>query len=214
MSKVITAATVVSYSLIASKSDAVLDSTISQWINATLDALAASGVARDKSGGEAARRKVRSLLVEACLASERVWNEEHACERRMLVKVRKELTEQSKKSPMTVIEAVLGPSRKSSWYAYLSGVSRAYVAGTAWTKSSHRGEATTTSADKAATPTEVTDTTASVKTDKKSRTVTVRTGAKCAVAVEDVETIISALVLDPGRVALALAYVKAQGWIK
>jgi len=209
--QVIDAATIVALSLSASKADATLAASTAAWINATLDALRASGVASDKAGGTAARLKVRTELVEACMASATYWDESAGAARPMTIKGRRALD--PKVHPMGVIEAVLGPTRAGTWRSYLSGVSRAYQAGAAWSPRAHIGARPAASPDTATGQRELGEASVRVTADSKSRTVTFQAGAKASVAIADVRTIVSAIAADPGRVALALAYVKAQGWI-
>lgn len=223
MSKqVINASTIVSLSLSASKADATLTMNTAAWINAVLDALRASGVAADKSGGAAARLKVRTGLVEACMASATYWDESAGAARPMTAKGRKALVDLDPRiNPMGVIESVLGPARANTWRSYLSGVSRAYQEGVAWSPRSHiksywisaNGGGATASPDDATGKGSLGEAAVRVTADRKARTVTFTAGVKAAVNADDVQKIIAAITADPGRMALALAYIKAQGWI-
>lgn len=209
--QVIDASTIVSLSLSASKADATLTASTAVWVNSILDALRASGVAPDKSGGTAARLKIRTGLVEACMASATYWDESAGAARPMTAKGRKALD--PKVHPMGVIESVLGPTRAGTWRSYLSGVSKAYQAGAAWSPRSHIGMRPPASPDNAAGQRELGESSVRVTSDAKARTVTFQAGAKASVAVDDVQKIVAAVAADPGRVALALAYVRAQGWL-
>jgi hypothetical protein len=208
----VTAGMVVSHSIGVQKATAVLSAVTRQWINWTLDGMAESGIARDKSGAEAVRVKIRSLLVDACLASEVHWVDEKEASMRMTAKVRKDLVETAKSKPMDVIGAVLGGARRASWSQYLSGVARAYRTGEAWTTQSHHTPAEEVAADSASSAKALDDATVKVSADKKARTVTFSAGAKSAVNADDVQSIITAITSDPGRMALALAWIKSHGW--
>jgi len=209
--QVIDATTIVSLSLASAKADATLAANTAVWINATLDAMRVSGVAADKSGGTAARLKVRTGLVEACMASTTYWDEGVGAARPMNAKGRAALD--PKVNPMGVIEAVLGPTRAGTWRSYLSGVSRAYQSGAAWSPRSHIAARPASSPDNTTGQQTLGEASVRVTADAKARTVTFEAGAKAAVAVADVEKIVAAITADPGRVTFTLAYVKAQGWI-
>jgi hypothetical protein len=199
-----TASTIVTLSLAADRADRVLIQSTTAWVNMELDALSAT-VARDKSGGQVARKTILSALVAACIEQGSKPVKDGG-----LGRAGRGLKD---KKPAEVIEIVLGASRLATWRAYLSGVARAYETGARWTTQSHTVKPAAEPADKATSPQAVADTTVTVKADRKARTVQFQAGAKSAVNPDDVQTVLTAITSDPGRMALALAYVKAQGWV-
>jgi hypothetical protein len=198
-----TAALIVDMTITADKSAGALTSATCQWVNFELDTLA-SKVARDASGAKVARKHIQSALVAAC-----VERGSKPVAQGGLGRAGKGL---GKMKDAEVIEAVLGASRLASWRAYLSGVARAYESGAAWNTQSHHTPAEKVSADKAASPKALDDATVKVSADRKARTVTFSAGTKAAINADDVQSIIAAITADPGRMALALAWIKSHGW--
>lgn len=200
----VTASTIVNLSFIADAGEQALTSATVQWVNGELDLLATK-VARDKSGGQVARKHVRAALAAAC--------REHA----VTPKKQKGLGLRPKglegKNDMQLIEMVLGKSRCASWWSYLSGVARAFEAGVAWTTQSHHTPTERASPASAGSASALADAAVSVRADRKARTVTFAAGAKSAVNADDVRTIIAAITADPARMALTLAYIKSHGWL-
>ena len=197
-----TAALIVDMTISTDKAAGALTSATVQWVNFELDTLA-SKVARDASGAKVARKHIQAALVAAC-----VERGIRPVAQGGLGRAGKGL---GKKKDAEVIEAVLGASRLASWRAYLSGVARAFEAGTPWNTQSHH---TAEKADpaKAASPKALDDATVTVKANKQARTVTFAAGSKAAVNPDDVQSVIAAITADPGRMALALAWVKSHGW--
>lgn len=198
-----TAALIVDMTITADKADKALSSATVQWVNFELDTLAKS-VARDASGAKVARKRIQSALVAAC-----VERGSKPVAQGGLGRAGKGL---AKMKDAEIIEAVLGASRLASWRAYLSGVARAFESGAAWNTQSHHTPTEKVSADSAASAKALDDATVSVKADKKARTVTFAAGSKSAVNADDVQAVIAAITADPGRMALALAWVKSHGW--
>lgn len=198
-----TASLIVDMTITADKASGALTSATTQWVNYELDTLAKT-VARDASGAKVARKHVQTALVAAC-----VERGSKPVAQGGLGRAGKGL---DKKKDAEVIEAVLGASRLASWRAYLSGVARAFEAGTPWNTQSHHTPTAKADPAKAASPKALDDATVKVATDRKARTVTFSAGAKAAVSAEDVQSVISAITADPGRMALALAWVKSHGW--
>ena len=198
-----TAALIVDMTITADKADKALSSATVQWVNFELDTLAKT-VARDASGAKVARKHIQSALVAAC-----VERGSKPVAQGGLGRAGKGLAE---KQDAEVIEAVLGASRLASWRAYLSGVARAYESGVAWNTQSHHTPAEKVSASTATSAKALDDAAVKVASDKKARTVTFSAGAKSAVNADDVQSIITAITADPGRMALALAWIKSHGW--
>jgi hypothetical protein len=198
-----TAALIVDMTITADKSAGALTSATVQWVNFELDTLAKS-VARDASGAKVARKHIQSALVAAC-----VERGSKPVAQGGLGRAGKGL---GKMKDAEVIEAVLGASRLASWRAYLSGVARAYKAGVAWNTQSHHTPAEKVSANTATSAKALDDAAVKVASDKKARTVTFSAGSKAAINADDVQKVISAITSDPGRMALTLSYIKAQGW--
>lgn len=198
-----TASLIVDMTITADKADKALSSATVQWVNFELDTLAKT-VARDASGAKVARKRIQTALVAAC-----VERGSKPVAQGGLGRAGKGL---GKMKDAEVIEAVLGASRLASWRAYLSGVARAYEAGVAWNTQSHHTPAEKVSADTATSAKTLDDATVSVKANKQARTVTFAAGAKAAVNADDVQAVIAAITADPGRMALALAWIKSHGW--
>lgn len=198
-----TASLIVDLSIAADKADKSLTSATTQWVNFELDTLAKK-VARDASGAKVARKHVQSALVAAC-----VERGSKPVAQGGLGRAGKGLGE---KKDAEVIEAVLGASRLASWRAYLSGVARAYESGVAWNTQSHHTPAAKADPAKATSAKALDDATVKVAANKTARTVTFQAGAKSAVNADDVQSIITAITADPGRMALALAWIKSHGW--
>lgn len=198
-----TASLIVDMTIAADKAAGALTSATCQWVNFELDVLSKS-VARDASGAKVARKRIQTALVAAC-----VERGSKPVAQGGLGRAGKGL---GKMKDAEVIEAVLGASRLASWRAYLSGVARAYETGVAWNTQSHHTPAEKVSADKATSAKALDDATVKVSADKKARTVTFSAGAKAAVNADDVQAVISAITADPGRMALALAWIKSHGW--
>ena len=200
-----TASLIVDMTVAADKADKALTSATAQWVNFELDTLA-SKVARDASGAKVARKHIQAALVAAC-----VERGSKPVAQGGLGRAGKGL---GKKKDAEIIEAVLGASRLASWRAYLSGVARAFEAGTPWNTQSHHTAAKAADPAKATSPKTLDDATVTVKANKQARTVTFAAGSKAAVNPDDVQSVITAITADPGRLALTLAYIKAQGWTK
>ena len=198
-----TAALIVDLTISADKAAGALTSATVQWVNFELDTLA-SKVARDASGAKVARKRIQSALVAACVERGSKPVAEGG-----LGRAGKGL---GKMKDAEVIEAVLGASRLASWRAYLSGVARAYETGVAWNTQSHHTPTEKVSASTATSAKALDDAAVSVKANKQARTVTFEAGSKAAVNADDVQAVIAAITADPGRMALALAWIKSHGW--
>lgn len=200
-----TAALIVDMTITADKAAGALTSATVQWVNFELDTLAKT-VARDASGAKVARKRIQSALVAAC-----VERGSKPVAQGGLGRAGKGL---GKMKDAEIIGAVLGESRLASWRAYLSGVARAYESGVAWNTQSHHTVAKAADPAKATSAKALDDATVKVAANKQARTVTFTAGSKAAVNPDDVQSVITAITADPGRLALTLAYIKAQGWTK
>ena len=199
----VTASTIVSLTIAANKAEDKLTGATVQWVRFELDKLAASGVARDKSGGQVARAKILKLLVDACIerGSKSVADGG-------LGQAGGKLSEMK---PVEVLEKVM-PKKVTTWGQYLSGVARAYTYNLQWDTQTHHTKNKPVSADSATSAKALDDATVKVSADRKARTVTFSAGTKAAINADDVQSIIAAITADPGRMALALAWIKSHGW--
>lgn len=200
----VTASAIVSLTIAANKAESVLTGATVQWVRCELDKLAASGVARDKSGGQIARKKIETALVVACIE----WGAKPLKEGGL----GRSGAGLAKKTVQEIFAIVLTPQKANSWKSYLSGIARAYTYGLQWDTQTHHTKNKPESADSADSAKALGDATVKVAADKKARTVTFTAGSKSAVNADDVQAIIAAITADPGRMALALAWVKSHGW--
>jgi hypothetical protein len=111
------------------------------------------------------------------------------------------------------------PLARSSCLNYKSGVKKAAAHGVPWRPSSHNdlGDIVTPGMKKQGAPAgsranTKTVTLGTVKVDRKARTLEVKLGK--ATDLEAFTAAITAVQSEPARVALFLAYCKAQGWTK
>lgn len=165
-------------------------------------ALVAKMNADDKSS--AAITKAFNAFLDACRAGGMLANDVAAA-RAVSRAIRDDL------SMLSFVEA--GAIGDSTLKCYASGAARVAYHGVAWHSQAHADEAlalpTLAGAQKAtkkATPV------AAVKVSKRDKTVTATPAA--GVDLGDLGKVIQAIQGDPGRLALALAWVNAHGWLK
>lgn len=104
---------------------------------------------------------------------------------------------------------------RATRYQYRSGLGKALAHGVAWCPKSFElpaveVEGKATRGRKKAKPESKAVTLGSVKVDRKARTIEVKLGK--ATDIEAFTAAVTAVQSEPGRVALFLAYCKAQGW--
>ena len=110
-----------------------------------------------------------------------------------------------------------GTLSKASRYQYRSGLGKALAHGVAYESKSFElpaieVEGKTTRGRKKAKPESKAVTLGSVKVDRKARTIEVKLGN--STDIEAFTEAVTAVQSEPGRIALFLAYCKAQGWTK
>lgn len=165
-------------------------------------ALVAKMNADDKSS--AAITKAFNAFLDACRAGGMLANDVAAA-RAVSRAIRDDL------SMLSFVEA--GAIGGSTLKCYASGAARAAYHGVAWHSQAHVDESLALPSlsgekkqTKKATPV------AAVKVSKRDKTVTATPAA--GVDLGDLGKVIQAIQGDPGRLALALAWVNAHGWLK
>ena len=165
-------------------------------------ALVAKMNADDKSS--AAITKAFNAFLDACRAGGMLANDVAAA-RAVSRAIRDDL------SMLSFVEA--GAIGGSTLKCYASGAARAAFHGVAWHSQAHVDEALalpSLSGEKKKTKRAVA--TAAVKVSKRDRTVLATPSA--GVDLNDLAAVVAAIQGDPGRLALALAWVNAHGWLK
>lgn len=158
--------------------------------------------ADDKSS--AAITKAFNVFLDACRAAD-LPARDVAAAREVSRSIRTDL------SFLSFVEA--GAIGGSTLKCYASGAARAAFHGVAWHSQAHADESLalpSLSGEKKKTKRAVA--TASVKVDKKAGVVTATPSA--SVDLGDLGKVIQAIQGDPGRLALAIAWVKSHGWAK
>jgi len=202
------------YVLGAAKADA----TVASWFTAALDKRR-GGFARDAKGTGALQKAMQGELVEAAVALAMTPKKDGG------LGLRKKVIEDVGDTWFKVLALVVAPSRIATYRAYFSGIARAHAHEMPWNSRAHlpenkgglpdvpwKGGAQGPTVKGVAQAAKATETGATVKVDAAKHEVRFTAGSK-GTDPQSVATILTAIGSDPGRVALALAYCKAQGWI-
>lgn len=194
------------------------DRTVGSWFTAALDARRGK-FSRDAKGTASLQKDMQQELVEAAIVAARTPKKDGG------MGMSKKAVDEAGETWFKVLALVLSPGRIATYRSYFAGIARAHAHEAPWHPRAHfspdkgglpevpwKGGAQGATTAGVATNARPAETGATVKVDAGAREVKFTAGSK-GTDPQSVATILTAIGSDPGRVALALAYCKAQGWI-
>lgn len=198
------------------------DTTLASWFTDALNRKRGD-FARDAKGTGALQKAMQGELTEAAIALAMTPKKDGG------LGLRKKAIDEVGTTWFKVLALVVAPTRISTYKSYFSGVARAHAHEAPWTARSHctykadgsgglpdvpwKGGAQGPTTGGVAKAAKTTESGATVKVDAAKHEVHFMAGSK-GTDPQAIATILTAIGSDPGRVALAVNYCKAQGWIK